>query len=128
MAIAFIWNRGPQNRTEVGFSGMEKTKQVALVTGASSGIGKATAQSFAANGFRVFGTSRTQHPDTDGVEMVRLDVTSDGSVTRCIEDVLIRAGHIDVLVNNAGVWQASLAEETPLSIAHALFEAHDRFL
>lgn len=103
---------------------MEKAKQVALVTGASSGIGKATARLFAANGFRVFGTSRTQHRDADGVEMLRLDVRSDGSATRCIEDVLTRAGHIDVLVNNAGVWQVSLAEETPLSIAHTIFETN----
>ncbi len=103
---------------------MEKSKQVALVTGASSGIGGATARLLAASGFRVFGTSRASHPDVDGVEMLRLDVTSDDSVTRCIEEVLARADHIDVLVNNAGVWQVSIAEETPLSIAHAIFETN----
>jgi NAD(P)-dependent dehydrogenase (short-subunit alcohol dehydrogenase family) len=103
---------------------MEKSKQVALVTGASSGIGSATAQLFAVSGFRVFGTSRTQHPDRDGVEMQVLDVTSDDSVARCIEEVRTRAGQIDVLVNNAGVWQVSIAEETPLSIAHAIFETN----
>lgn len=98
------------------------TKQVALVTGASSGIGRATARLFAASRFRVFGTSRAQHPDADGVEMLKLDVTSDDSVTRCVEEVLTRAGHIDVLVNNAGMWQVSIAEETPLSIAQAIFD------
>lgn len=79
---------------------------------------------FATSGFRVFGTSRTQHPDADGVEMLMLDVTSDDSVTRCIEEVFARAGHIDVLINNAGVWQVSVAEETSLPIAHAIFEAN----
>ena len=103
---------------------MEKSKQVALVTGASSGVGRATAQLFAASGFRVFGTSRTQHPDADNVEMLGLDVTSDDSVYRCIEEVLTRAGQIEVLVNNTGVWQVSIAEETPLPIAHAIFETN----
>jgi NAD(P)-dependent dehydrogenase (short-subunit alcohol dehydrogenase family) len=82
---------------------MGKSRQVALVIGASSGIGRATAYLFAVSGFRVFGTSRTQQPDTDGVEMQRLDVTSDESVTRCFKEVLMLTGHIDVLVNNAGV-------------------------
>lgn len=103
---------------------MDKAKQVALVTGASSGIGGATAQLLAASGFRVFGTSRAQHPDADGVEMLKLDVTSDDSVKRCVEEVLTRAGHIDVLVNNAGMWQVSIAEETPLPTAHAIFETN----
>lgn len=103
---------------------MEKSPQVALVTGASSGIGRATARLFATRGFRVFGTSRTQHPDRDGVELLTLDVTSDDSVAQCIDEVLTRAGQIDVLINNAGVWQVSIAEETPLSIAHAIFETN----
>lgn len=103
---------------------MDKSKQVALATGASSGIGRATARLFAASGFRVFGTSRSQHPDADDIEMLRLDVTSDDSVTRCIGEVLARAGQIDVLVNNAGVWQVSIAEETPLPTAHAIFETN----
>lgn len=106
------------------FSEMDKPRQVALVTGASSGIGKATAQLFAASSFRVFGTSRAKHPDRDSVEMLMLDVTSDDSVRRCIDEVLARAGQIDVLVNNAGMWQASIAEETPLSIVHAIFETN----
>jgi len=103
---------------------MGDLRQNVLVTGASSGIGRMTARLFAAKGFCVLGTSRTSHPDEDGVEMLALDLTSDDSVTRCIEEVLTRAGHIDVLVNNAGVWQVSIAEETPLPIAHAIFEAN----
>lgn len=103
---------------------METSRQVALVTGASSGIGKATARLFAARRFRVFATGRNRHLDRDGVEMLTLDVTSDDSVTQCIDEVHARAGHIDVLINNAGVWQVSIAEETPLSVAHAIFETN----
>jgi NAD(P)-dependent dehydrogenase (short-subunit alcohol dehydrogenase family) len=103
---------------------MNRSPQVALVTGASSGIGRATAYLFAGRGFRVFGTSRKSHSDSNGVEILTLDVTSDDSVARCIEEVLMRADRIDVLVNNAGVWQASIAEETPLSIVRAIFETN----
>jgi NAD(P)-dependent dehydrogenase (short-subunit alcohol dehydrogenase family) len=102
----------------------ETSRPVALVTGASSGVGRATAHLFAASGFRTFGTSRRSHSDEDGVEMLMLDVASGASVAQCVEQVLTRAGRIDVLVNNAGMWQASIAEETPLSTARAIFETN----
>lgn len=95
---------------------------VVLITGASSGIGRATARRFAREGFRVFGTSRRARPDED-VEMVVLDVRSDDSVRRCVDEVLERAGCVDVLVNNAGVLVPGLfAEETPLEDARGVFE------
>ncbi len=92
-----------------------------LVTGASSGIGQATARRFTEEGFRVFGTSRHRRPDERGVEMLELDVRSDASVERCIRQVLERTEHIDVLVNNAGVMHEGFAEETPLADAEAIF-------
>lgn len=95
-----------------------------LVTGASSGIGQATARLFAAHGARVFGTSRQQRPDGDGVEMLRLDVRSAESVQRCVDQVLTRAGHLDVLVNNAGVMHEGFAEETNEADAAAVMEAN----
>lgn len=95
-----------------------------LVTGASSGIGEATARSFAEHGYRAFGTSRRDLPDEAGVEMLQLDVTSDESVTRCVDKVLERAGRIDVLVNNAGTMHQGFAEETSISQAHAVFDAN----
>jgi NAD(P)-dependent dehydrogenase (short-subunit alcohol dehydrogenase family) len=94
-----------------------------LITGASSGIGKATAQLFAEKGFLVFGTSRQQRKNEDGIEMLKLDVRSDESVQKCVKKVLNRTGRIDVLVNNAGILnQGTFAEETSLEEARAVFE------
>jgi NAD(P)-dependent dehydrogenase (short-subunit alcohol dehydrogenase family) len=101
-----------------------KSEQNVLITGASSGIGQATARLFAEEGFRVFGTSRRKRPDENGVEMVELDVRSDDSVEHCVAEVLARAGRIDVLVNNAGVAPVSIAEETTMEDARAVFETN----
>lgn len=84
---------------------MNKTNLgVALVTGASTGIGHATAKALQNAGFRVFGTSRRAVAErSDGVTMLTCDVTDDASVAKLVDDVLAEAGRIDLLVNNAGV-------------------------
>jgi len=99
--------------------------QVALVTGASSGIGEATARQLAAAGFRVFGGSRTAAAghSTD-VEHLRLDVRDDASVRDCVGHVLRQAGRIDVLVNNAGNLCGGAIEEVPVAEAQAQFETN----
>ena len=84
-------------------------RKVVLVTGASSGIGAAIAGRLAEAGYRVFGTSRRAgSPERRGFEMLSLDVTSDRLVEAAVEEVVRRAGRIDVLVNNAGSRQASI--------------------
>lgn len=98
--------------------------ETVVVTGASSGIGKMTAQLFAAQGYRVFGTSRNKLPDESGVQMLELDVRDDSSVARCFVEIRGRAGGVDVLVNNAGIWQVGLAEEMSLEDARAIFETN----
>jgi NAD(P)-dependent dehydrogenase (short-subunit alcohol dehydrogenase family) len=100
--------------------------RVVLVTGASSGIGRATAARFARDGFRVFGTSRTpeQVEPSEGVEFVRLDVTDAESVAQCVSDVTDRSGQIDVLVNNAGHALIGESEATSLRQARAQFETN----
>ncbi|XRQ09916.1 SDR family NAD(P)-dependent oxidoreductase [Actinomadura welshii] len=97
---------------------------VVLVTGASSGIGRATARLFAERGARVFGTSRSARPDEGGVEMLELDVRSEESVRRCVDQVLDRAGQLDVVVNNVGVMYEGFAEETPLAQAEMLLDTN----
>lgn len=101
------------------------TRPVALVTGASSGIGLATAQRLVERGYRVFGTSRNPEEkgkQTDTIEFLSLDVTVHGSVTKCVQTVVERAGHIDVLMNNAGYALLGAVEETAMEEAHAIFE------
>lgn len=86
-----------------------------IVTGASSGFGELIADLMAKKGYRVYGTSRAQHPDkTSGVKMRVLDVTSKDAVCHCIEGIYEEAGKIDILINNAGISHLSLAEEMAL--------------
>jgi NAD(P)-dependent dehydrogenase (short-subunit alcohol dehydrogenase family) len=103
---------------------MSETK-VALVTGISSGIGRATAGELAARGFRVFGTVRTADasplPD---VTPVVLDVRNDASVERGVAEVLAQTGRIDVLVNNAGTSILGAIEETDTAQARDLFDVN----
>jgi len=103
---------------------MTATAQVALVTGASSGIGKATAIALAAAGFQVIGTGRDTARLTApaGVTYLDLDVTSDASVASAVQQVIDRFGRIDVLVNNAGVGATGAAEEFSIAQAQGVFD------
>jgi NAD(P)-dependent dehydrogenase (short-subunit alcohol dehydrogenase family) len=104
---------------------LQTSKRVALVTGASSGIGAAIAHRLLADGYRVFGTARKPVSDlTSGIEFLPLDVGSDDSVERCIATVLARAGQLDVLVNNAGYLVAGAVEEVSLDDARAQLETN----
>src|SRR6266568_3447560 len=89
-------------------SPMTTAKPVALVTGASSGIGKAAALALVEAGFEVVGTSRKASgiAQRDGVTLLDLDVTSDESVSAVVRRVIERFGRLDVLVNNAGTGAA----------------------
>jgi NAD(P)-dependent dehydrogenase (short-subunit alcohol dehydrogenase family) len=99
-------------------------RPVALVTGASSGIGFATASLLAQRGYRIFGTSRhpESRPGPEGVPMLQLDVSSDASVRSTVADVVGRAGPIDILINNAGFGLFGAVEETSLEEARGQFE------
>ena len=100
--------------------------KVALVTGASSGIGAAIAGRLAQAGYTVFGTSRRAvSPGQRSFEMLTLDVTSDQSVEAAVREVVRRAGRIDVLVNNAGFGDAPAgAEESPIEQARSIFDTN----
>lgn len=81
------------------------SKKVVLVTGASKGIGLATAELLASQGYEVYGTSReksgyvTKHPN---FHLEVLDVTKDSSVQALVKKIIEQAGRIDILINNAG--------------------------
>ena len=105
---------------------MNKPNPVALVTGASSGIGEATALRLAAAGYKVYGTSRRgASPGAGTFEMIALDVTRDESVEAAVDQVVRLEGRIDLLVNNAGFGVAPAgAEESSIDQAKAIFETN----
>jgi NAD(P)-dependent dehydrogenase (short-subunit alcohol dehydrogenase family) len=99
---------------------------VALVTGASSGIGQATAERLAMAGYKVYGTSRRgAQAGQRSFEMLPLDVTSDESVEAVVREVIRLDGRIDLLVNNAGFSVAPAgAEESSMEQAWSIFDTN----
>jgi NAD(P)-dependent dehydrogenase (short-subunit alcohol dehydrogenase family) len=110
---------------KIGRKEIMKSK-IALVTGASSGIGEATAERLASAGYNVYGTSRRgAQAGQRSFAMLPLDVTSDESVETAVTDVLRLEGRIDLLVNNAGFGVAPAgAEESSIDQAKAIFETN----
>jgi NAD(P)-dependent dehydrogenase (short-subunit alcohol dehydrogenase family) len=108
--------------------------QVVLITGASTGIGRAAALALARRGQRVVATQRDLargaelHAEAERaalpLELAQLDVTDDASVQRAVAEALERHGRIDALVANAGFHQGAAFEETALAIFRALFETN----
>ncbi len=103
-------------------------ERVALVTGASSGIGAATARRLARAGFIVYGAARRldrlAELSSEGVRALSLDVTSEESMTAAIEHILDEAGRIDVLVNNAGYGSYGAIEDVPMAEARRQVEVN----
>jgi short-subunit dehydrogenase len=104
-----------------------KTPPIALVTGASSGIGEATALRLVKAGYKVYGTSRRGAVPglAKPFEMLALDVTRDESVLAAVQTLIAREGRIDLLVNNAGFGVAAAgAEESSVAQAQAIFDTN----
>jgi short-subunit dehydrogenase len=90
-------------------------KKTVLITGASAGIGRATAIYLAENGYNVYGAARRVEKMADlksyGIKPIALDVTVDESVEACVEQIFKEAGGIDILVNNAGFGSEGAIED-----------------
>jgi NAD(P)-dependent dehydrogenase (short-subunit alcohol dehydrogenase family) len=108
--------------------------QVAVVTGANSGIGRATALHLAQQGYRVFGTVRSLDKASKlqarakelgvTVELIEMDVADDASVQRGFADIFRATDHIDVLVNNAGIGGNGVVEESTSQMYHDAFNVN----
>lgn len=99
---------------------------VIVITGVSSGIGRAAAMKFAARGCRVFGTVRNTATAQaiPGVALIEMDIRDEASIARGIQAIIAQAGRIDVLVNSAGVTLLGAAEETSIAEARTLFDTN----
>lgn len=107
---------------------MEKNDKTALVTGTSSGIGKATAIALREAGFYVYATApnvaEVEDLKNDGFEILTLDVTDAEQAKEVVRTAESRSGAIDVLVNNAGYGQYGPIEEIPLDAIKNDFEVN----
>ena len=104
------------------------TQPVALVTGASSGIGEAIAHALLDAGWDVYAAARRTERMTAlgerGAQIVSLDVTDDASMEAAVRRVVDETGRIDALVNNAGYGSFGALEEVPLDEARRQFEVN----
>ncbi|MFE3229735.1 oxidoreductase [Nocardia sp. NPDC059228] len=104
------------------------TTKTALVTGASSGIGEATARKLADLGYTVYGAARRidrlQKLADHAIHPLAMDVTDDASMTAGIARIIGETGRIDVLVNNAGYGSFGAIEDVPLDEARYQFEVN----
>lgn len=100
--------------------------KVVVVTGVSSGIGRAAATRFAEQGCRVFGTVRdiAKSGDIPGVSLVEMDIRDEAAIERGVQSIIDQAKRIDVLVNSAGVTLLGAAEATSIAEAQALFDTN----
>jgi NADP-dependent 3-hydroxy acid dehydrogenase YdfG len=105
-----------------------KSKPIALITGATSGIGEATAYRLQSRGYSVFAAGRNPEAlnalRSKGLEARALDVTDEEAVTRLVEEIDADFGGVDVLVNNAGLGLSTPLEQVPLTNLRSIFETN----
>jgi short-subunit dehydrogenase len=103
-------------------------KKVALITGASSGMGKSTAQILHNQGYTVYGAARRTDDMNDlkakGMKVIALDLLNDESMVKAVNTILNNEGKIDVLINNAGYGSYGAVEDVPMEEARRQFEVN----
>jgi len=106
----------------------EAVSKAVLVTGCSTGIGRATAERLAANGWRVYATARKVESIRDlgvrGCQLLALDVCDEGSIRTAVTAIERAEGAVGVLVNNAGYGQEGPVEEVPMEEVRRQFETN----
>lgn len=104
------------------------TTETVLITGCSSGIGRATARAFLDDGWTVYATARNQSDIAEladaGCVTASLDVTDDEAVRAVVDEAIDESGHIDCLVNNAGYGQFGTVEDIPVSAGRRQFDVN----
>ncbi|MBN1117057.1 MAG: SDR family NAD(P)-dependent oxidoreductase [Bacteroidales bacterium] len=102
--------------------------KVALITGASSGIGKSAAIELRKKGYIVYGAARRCERMVDlfeqGIRTIKLDVTDPENIDEVINEIIAETGRIDVLVNNAGFAVYGAVEDVPMDKARSQFEVN----
>lgn len=107
---------------------MALENQVVLVTGCSSGIGRALVHEIKASGHRVFASAR--RPETvadlaaEGIETLRLDVFDPSSIAAAVDEIVARAGRLDVAINNAGIAAPGPITEVPMDKLLSMFQTN----
>lgn len=106
----------------------DRRKKTALVTGASSGMGKEIAKRLLADGFQVYVAARSVDKMSDiadlGAIPVRMDISKDEEITAAVDTMLREVGRVDVLVNNAGFGLYGPIEEVGIDEARYQFEVN----
>jgi len=104
------------------------SEKVVLITGASSGIGEATAMLLNKEGCRVYGAARRlekmEHLQALGIRVIKMDMTKDDQIVAGVETIIKEQGKIDILVNNAGYGSYGAIEDVPLEEARRQFEVN----
>jgi NAD(P)-dependent dehydrogenase (short-subunit alcohol dehydrogenase family) len=107
---------------------MANTSKAVLITGCSTGIGRATAERLASNGWTVYATARRPESIEDlrgkGCKTLALDVTDEDSMRAAVDQVVAAEGAVGVLVNNAGYSQSGALETVPLDQVRRQFETN----
>lgn len=100
-------------------------RKVVLITGATSGIGKITAELLVQKNYIVYGTSRNpKEKNANGVHLIQLDLNDSKSISKGVNQVILKENRIDVLINNAGVGITGPAEETPIEAVRQHFQTN----
>lgn len=103
-------------------------RKIALITGASSGIGESAAILLHQAGFKVYGAARRiekmKNLEAKGISIISMDITNEESIVNCVNTIQEKEGSIDVLINNAGYGSYGAIEDVPMEEARRQFDVN----